>query len=101
MGKIGNWVIDRIGNIIRNGGELVSKETQTKRLKACEGCRFSGIVQPIPSIKTEGCTLCGCPHKTKLKTGKYFDINKKEMVTTVCSNIEKGNGEDYWAHIQK
>ena len=98
--KLDLFVIDTLGKIIQAGGKSVSDEIYQARLKICQGCPHAGIVQPVPSIKIEGCKLCGCPFRTKMKTVSYFDTEKKEIVKTVCTNIEKGNGENYWKEIE-
>lgn len=98
--KLDLFVIDTLGKIIQAGGESVTDKVYQERLKICKGCPKAGIVQPVPTIKIEGCTLCGCPFRTKLKTATYFDTEEKRTVQTTCANIEKGDGTNYWKQIE-
>lgn len=95
------FTIDAIGKVIQAGGKTVSKEIFQKRLEICQKCPHAGIVEPLPSLKIEGCKLCGCPFRTKLKTLTHFDINQKKIVHTECSEIKLGDGQDRWSNIKK
>ena len=67
--RLAEFLEDAFSEVVKLGGKLVSREHYEARVKACRACEFVGEVEPAPSLKMEGCTLCGCPLKTK----PYFD----------------------------
>ena len=66
---LGEFLEDSFAELVKLGGVMVSRDHYEARVKACRECEFVGEVQPAPHLKMEGCTLCGCPLKTK----PYFD----------------------------
>ena len=94
-----NIVIDFLGDVVRNGGKIATKEHYLARMAICEGCEYKGMVRPLPAISAVGCTKCKCPLVTKLKCIENLDIETGKMVTTRCGNVEKG-GEDFWADVE-
>ena len=67
--RLAEFLEDAFSEVVKLGGKLVSREHYEARVKVCRACEFVGEVEPAPSLKMEGCTLCGCPLKTK----PYFD----------------------------
>ena len=90
-----NVAIDILGRIITGGGELVSSEQYRQRLEVCTKCPNAGDVTPLPGITVQGCTLCGCPFRTKLKTKTH--LKKLKRVITKCPHPD-GNK---WETIDK
>lgn len=56
---------------IKNFGKLTIEDHAKARINKCKTledgkpCRYHGEVNPVPSLKLEGCTKCGCPFATK------------------------------------
>lgn len=90
-GSFENMVLDFIGFTIRAGGHIAPDEQYRKRYETCKMCKYKGEVQPLPLIKTEGCTICKCPFRTKLKTVTH--IKNGQRVTTSCPHPD-GNKWD-------
>ena len=67
--RLAEFLEDAFSEIVKLGGKKVSREHYEARVKVCRACDFVGKVEPAPNLKMEGCTLCGCPLKTK----PYFD----------------------------
>lgn len=57
--------------LVKKTGDLVSKDQAEARMNVCrtinngKPCEFLGEVEPLPFLKCEGCTQCGCPLGTK------------------------------------
>ena len=89
--RLAEFLEDAFSEVVKLGGKLVSREHYEARVKACRACEFVGEVEPGPNLKMEGCTLCGCPLKTK----PYFDrflVGGKEIT---CPHPEGSR----WAEI--
>lgn len=86
--SLNEWVIDRLGDVIRAGGELVSSEQYESRINICQGCPYKGQVKPLPLVSAEGCTICGCPLRTKAKTRTHFSKEKLKIIETTCPHPE-------------
>lgn len=99
MRNLKEYTIDFFGDLIRCGGETVSEEQHQERLKICKGCDKAGKVNPLPLIWIEGCTECGCPFRTKLKTKTHCELKNGviQKVTTTCPH-PKGNK---WAEVDQ
>lgn len=90
--KILNFATRILSETIKHGGTLVSPEQAQARINVCKGdpesgtprCDFEGIVEPVPFLKMEGCTNCGCPFSTKPHMGTHFSISKLSIITTEC-----------------
>jgi len=60
-------------SLVKAAGTVVSDEHGEARIERCKTlnggrpCQYAGIVEPLPAMKMEGCTLCGCPFATKPK----------------------------------
>jgi hypothetical protein len=91
-----SWFRDTLFDLIREGGTLVPVEVYDKRVEACKGCPHFGIVNPLPLISADGCTLCGCPLETKARMFNYFSPTNMGLKLSECSLVEK-TGEDRWA----
>jgi len=63
--KLKEWTLENLSDTIKAEGELVTHEQAQARIAICNGCEYLGEVQPLPKIKTSGCTKCGCPLVTK------------------------------------
>lgn len=63
--RLKGFVMDNITSFIHAEGELVPEDIAEKRKSVCRSCPFVGIVEPLPGLKVEGCTICGCPLATK------------------------------------
>lgn len=68
---IKKWIAKRFAEIIKKGGTLVSEEQAEARLNECSTCPHAGVVEPVPGLEMEGCTICTCPFATK---AHMFDI---------------------------
>lgn len=94
--KFKEFQINAIGEVLRAGGDVVSPEHYAERIKICVNCPNAGKVRPLPWLKTEGCTLCGCPFATKPKTVTHFDKDQKKIVKTTCPDVV-----NRWAEVDK
>lgn len=87
-----NFAARILSSTIKQGGTLVSPEQAIARIEVCKGnpetgakkCDFAGVVEPLPFLKMEGCTNCGCPFATKPHMETYFSISKLSIITTEC-----------------
>ena len=73
-----------LAEIVKKGGELVEPEIAQKRIDICRGCDKVGEVEPIPFIKMEGCTICGCPLATKPHMKNVIDIKTLSLTVVEC-----------------
>lgn len=78
---------------IELGGELVEAYEFQRRLSICQGCEHAGEVEPVKGVKMEGCKICSCPFKTKLRAKTYFSISKLKVVTAECPHPEGNRWE--------
>lgn len=100
LSSLNDYVVDVLGDVIRAGGEVVEDDHFAERLAACKACDYYGKVQPLPLVKAKGCTLCGCPSKTKCRTKSHIDVDTLKRVITTCT--AKGKfGTDYWKEIEE
>lgn len=76
-----SWQIELINRLLRASATFVSDEVEQQRMSVCRGCEHAGEVQVL-GRKVDGCTLCGCPFETKLKTKTYIHPTKGRTVTT-------------------
>lgn len=90
------WYQDTLFELIKMGGSLVTDEHFEARVAACRKCPYVGQVTPLPKIKAEGCTLCGCPLDTKARMLKYFSPSRLGVVDSRCTLVARG-GLDRWA----
>lgn len=90
------WFQDTLFELIRRGGTQTSEEHYEARLAACKQCPYIGLVEPLPGVKAEGCTLCTCPLETKARMLTYFSPSRLQVVDSRCTLVEK-TGEDRWA----
>lgn len=76
--SIKEFVQRELANFIIKQGIPAAKEQAEERMKICQGCEFRGLVEPLPTLKMEGCTKCGCPLATKTKMRKIKrELNAK------------------------
>jgi len=73
-----------LAEVVKRGGELVSPEIASKRLEICGVCDEAGKVEPIPFLKMDGCTLCGCPFSTKPHMKNVIDIKTLSLTVVDC-----------------
>lgn len=83
-------------SLLENGGTKVDESVYIERLEICKGCDFSGTVEPLPFMKFEGCTKCGCPFETKL----MFDTLPFEGELS-ATNVIKGGSQKVKCPINK
>lgn len=82
---------------VKQAGQLAPDGLGEARINVCMTlenggpCKFVGIVEPLPKLKTEGCQQCGCPFDTKPHMTKLLG----KVIT--CPHPE-GNK---WASIDK
>lgn len=70
------FVTESVVNLLNNGSKLVTEAETKRRLGICNSCENKGIVNPLPLVKCEGCTLCGCPLATITKIDKNVLLGK-------------------------
>lgn len=79
-----------ISRMIRNNCELLDDNSEQfrERVKVCMSCPHFGIVNPLPTVKLHGCTICNCPVVTKAKVKVMMrpiesvgeSLNTKEVI---------------------
>jgi len=74
--SLGKYITDSVINLLKNSSKLVPTELKEQRLAICNGCENKGIVEPLPLMKCEGCTLCGCPLETITSIDKNFALGR-------------------------
>lgn len=89
-----NFASRILSETIKHGGSLVSPEQAQERINICTSCEFLGTVEPLPFLKMEGCTKCGCPMSTKPHMKTNFSISKLSIIATECplkrwDNVDK------------
>lgn len=52
-------------DFVKVGGKSATPEHAAARKKICDSCPLFGVVEPVPGLKMNGCTQCGCPSATK------------------------------------
>lgn len=82
-GRLKTFALDNLTSFIQAEGKLVSDAEFKRRLIICESCEFYGEVEPLPALKTNGCTICGCPTVTKayMKTMLRHKDKENEPLT--------------------
>lgn len=94
--KVREWALQNLAKVVRAEGELVSEEQAQERLSVCWGCKYHGIVRPVPGIETMGCTLCGCPDETKPHMKSILRKKGAKDAITISEIIElKTTGKFY------
>lgn len=103
MNLLGTFISETILGIIKLDGKLVDLHHSSERITRCKTlengkpCRYAGTVTPLPLLKMDGCTVCGCPFATKPKTYSYFSMEEGKIILTTCPHPQ-GN---MWAEIDK
>lgn len=93
---LAKFIADAINAGVALGGEQVSEAVYQARLEVCRGCDKAGTVYPLPGLKMQGCTICGCPFATKPRWEKYFSAAKLRIITAECPHPD-GNK---WLEIE-
>ncbi len=100
---LGKFVSGFIRWNLKRGGKLADQNQIKERRKVCDGCEKKGIVEPLPLVKMEGCTVCDCPIETKTM---FTEIPIDGDVT--LEKLIKNNGNQIvncplgkWAQIDK
>jgi hypothetical protein len=73
---LSEFVTESVVYLLNNGSKLVTEVETKRRLSICNECENKGIVNPLPLVKCEGCTLCGCPLATITKIDKNVLLGK-------------------------
>jgi len=82
-------IVDSLISLIKGGSKLVPAELKEKRLAICKTCDNVGIVEPLPLMKCEGCTLCGCPLETITSIDKNVLLGKALCKANKWDEIDK------------
>jgi len=56
-----------LADFIRLGGKMAPEHVFAARLAICQTCPKKGVVKVV-GIEFDGCTECGCPFVTKLRS---------------------------------
>lgn len=88
--KLDNFVEYTINKMVSLGGTMVTEKEYNQRLEACRSCDKAGTVEPLPTVKMEGCTLCKCPLGTKPRFDTYYSVSKLKVIKAECPH-ESGN----------
>lgn len=67
--------------LLKAGATFVTEEQYQNRLTICRTCPHVGQVDVLGK-QFEGCTLCGCPLETKMRTKTYLHATKGIIQTT-------------------
>lgn len=89
-----DFVLAAINEGVRFGGKQVSDDHWRERVKICMACDKAGTVEiPLPgkTIKTDGCTECGCPFLTKPTWEEYFSWRELRVKKATCPHPTEGN----------
>lgn len=67
-----NWILKQTIGYINRGGKPAPIEQSEARIAICKKCPLYGEVEPLPGMKTAGCTNCQCPSATKPRMLEYY-----------------------------